>query len=155
MQRQFAAAGDATDSISVQQISRRQQSVFAITTTLPAGSASATSRLQQIDESLAQIAQDGVSDEELAIVQQWARNDLLIQTGICVLKRTCWLPINQDRGPASVSRDLMRYLLVGTKEIQTLARLPVSNSAHRSDCGSESGIGFGLRIAGVSFPGQI
>lgn len=123
LQRQFAAAGDATDSISVQQISRRQQSVFAITTTLPAGSASATSRLQQIDESLAQIAQDGVSDEELAIVKQWARNDLLIKTED-LLSQAHLLASYQSRpgGPASVSRDLMRYLLVGTKEIQTLAR---------------------------------
>jgi predicted Zn-dependent peptidase len=123
LQRQFAADGDAADSISVQQISRRQQSVFAISTTLPAGSAAAASRLQQIDESLAQIARDGVSEEELAIVKQWARNDLLIKTEDLLSQAHLLASYQSNPGrPASVSRDLMRYLLVGTGEIQTLAR---------------------------------
>ena len=97
--RQFAAAGDATDSISVQQISRRQQSVFAITTTLPAGSASATSRLQQIDESLAQIAQDGVSGRGTRNRQAVGAQRPVYSDRGSAFSRTCWLPINQDRGP--------------------------------------------------------
>lgn len=122
LREKLQESSSAVQSIRVQQQSNTGESVFTVSIDA-ADAAMLPALLKGLDESLAEIARDGIPEEEMTTVRRWMRGQRFEELEDLRAKAHRLAIYHEHKGRADwMLLDLVRYQTVTSKDIQELVR---------------------------------